>query len=101
MAWQAYPEEDDRLAVIRFNFGLTWCLHAHWFYGWIAQQRRLKNSSTTDGAPDSPETVVKSPSHLSRRSPVHDAINVTSSGYKSGGSVGSSRSSASSKATPK
>lgn len=48
--------------------------------------------------PDSPEAVVKSQSLSSRRSPVHEMINVSSSGYRSGGS---SRSSTSSKATPK
>jgi hypothetical protein len=99
MLYQTYPEKDDRLAVIRFNFGLTWCLHAHWFYGWVLQQHRLrKPGGQYSSAPDSPDTVAKSPSHSSRRSPVHEMINITSSGYKSGGS---SRSSTSSRATPK
>ena len=37
----AYPEKDDRLPTMRFNFGLTWILHTHWFYGWVRQQQRV------------------------------------------------------------
>ena len=37
----AYSEKDDRLPTMRFNFGLTWILHTHWFYGWVRQQRRI------------------------------------------------------------
>lgn len=37
----AYSEKDDRLPTMRFNFGLTWILHTHWFYGWVRQQRSI------------------------------------------------------------
>lgn len=33
--------EDDRIAIVRFNFALTWCLHVNWFVAWIQQQIRL------------------------------------------------------------
>jgi hypothetical protein len=39
---------DERIYTMRFNFVLTWCLHTHWFYGWVQQQRRLSRQRQKD-----------------------------------------------------
>jgi len=31
---------DPRMPVVKLNLALTWCLHTHWFYAWIRQQRQ-------------------------------------------------------------
>jgi len=87
-----YPVPDDRLGVIRFNFGLTWFLHTHWFWGWVQQQRRIKSGSDKPTGSGSPMTHPESPS--TRRSPSFEMLNISGSV----GSRSSSRSSTSSKA---
>lgn len=42
-----YSGGDDRIYVIQFNFGLTWCLHANWFVAWIRQQMRLRREASS------------------------------------------------------
>ena len=88
-----YPEQDERLGVMRFNFALTWCLHTYWFHGWIKQQMRLRKGGTNGIAMSKlPDQDPKSPTS-SRRSPSLE--------HSSGGSRSSSKSSSSSISTPK
>jgi hypothetical protein len=51
----AYPEPDERLLTMRFNFGLTWSLHTYWFYGWVQQQRRMLREKRSLNRAASPE----------------------------------------------
>ena len=87
-----FPEPDDRLGVIRFNFALTWFLHTHWFYQWVQQQRRIQQKVKVDGneMSNSPDQKGKVPS--ARQSPVLENLN------GNGGSRSSSKSSTGSKA---
>jgi len=43
LTFQAFTSasDDPRMNIVKFNFGLTMSLHAHWFYSYVNQQIRL------------------------------------------------------------
>lgn len=83
-----YPEQDERLGVMRFNFALTWCLHTYWFQGWIKQQIRLRRGGTNGSAMSKlPDQDPKSPS--ARQSPSLEPSSGSRSSSKSSNGSGS------------